>query len=284
MSDLLYKSLLYGLVTNNYIVPNIPLLFGKFPGDPFYPILKNLFFFLFIFLITFFIFRSHNSNLDMFKLKSTTDAPDINSTTLNDSLTILIVVLTLYFLISLFITPIQLIKLEYDSTFNTIFFILFFAVVSFIYAIITDRNIKYKTVSNGKNNVMMIIVGILFFLYSMYDEQLSGSIPGLSLIPTDIRKLLNLSIKISTLTDNAEFTDNLREKLSSILNDTQFDKFMNLIKVALSILPKPARMIINSFKSKTKILDKLLGTVDLNNISQLNKIIDSPLIKLLLIV
>ena len=96
--------------------------------------------------------------------------------------------------------------------------------------------------------------------------------------------ILNLSIKISTLTDNVEFTENLREELSSVLNDTQFDKFMNLIKVVLSILPKPARMIINAFKSNTKLLDKILGSVDLNNLSQLNKIIESPLIKLILMV
>jgi flagellar biosynthesis protein FlhB len=110
--DILTKAPLYIIATNPYIVPNIPILFGKLPGDEYYSLIKYVFFFLIIGIITFAIFSLHNKTLseDTSKNNDMKEIAKDWKTSLSDTVIMMFVVMLLYFLISVFIMPVQLIK------------------------------------------------------------------------------------------------------------------------------------------------------------------------------
>jgi len=281
MADILLKSLAYLLVTNNYVIPFLPIIFGKFQGDQYYALIKYMFFFGITFLITYLIFLSHNSNaIKPDDLKNANLS--IHQVSLNDALTIMVIVCILYFVISMWM-PVQLLKLEFDFAINSILIITSFAIIGSIYAAITDSNIKLKTVSGTKNIVLSIILLVLFVLYTLYDDAISGTIPGLNLIPPQIKQVLNLALKINNLKDgDSGVTDQLKTSLSGIVTDAEFDRLLYLTKLILDIIPKPAMVILDKFKSKTALLDKLLGPINFTHPEQMKKFIDNPLIKLFL--
>lgn len=281
MADILVKSIAYLLVTNNYVIPFLPALFGKFPGDQYYALIKYMFFFGITFLITFLIFMSHNSgsikkeDLDKEKLS-------LWDVSMNDALTMMVIVLILYFGISMLL-PVQLIKLEFDYIFNSIFIIVSFAIIGAIYAAITDINLKFKTVNGIKNIVLGVILLVLFVLYTLNDEAISGTIPGLNLIPPQVKQILNLAIKLGD-PDNMDqdVLDKLKASLDGALSDGEFNRLLSLTKSALRVLPEPAQKLIDTIKSKQHILDKLLGPFDVSNSHKVKEVVANPLFKLLL--
>ena len=281
MADILVKSLAYLLVTNNYVIPFLPVIFGKFQGDQYYALIKYMFFFGITFLITYLIFLSHNSSsIKPDDLKNSNLS--IHDVSLNDALTIMVIVFVLYFVISMWM-PVQLLKLEFDFAVNSILIITSFAIIGSIYAAITDSNIKFKTVSGTKNIVLCIILLVLFVLYTLFDDAIAGTIPGLNLIPPQIKQILNLSLKISNLKDgNTAVVDQLKTSLNGIVTDAEFDRLLYLTKLILDIVPKPAMVLIDKFKSKTALLDKLLGPINFTHPEQMKKFVENPLIKLFL--
>jgi len=281
MADILVKSFAYLLVTNNYIVPFLPVLFGKFQGDQYYALIKYMFFFGITFLITYLIFLSHNSGAikkeDLEKEKL-----DLFSISLNDALTIMVIVFIIYFGVSM-LMPIQFLKLEFDFFINSFIIITAFAIIGSIYAAITDSRLKFKTVSSTKNIVLSIILLVLFVLYTLNDDAISGTIPGFNLIPPQIKQVLNLALKINNLkNDESGAIDQLRTSLYGIVSDSEFDRLIYLTKVVLDIIPKPAMVFIDKFKSKTALLDKLLGPINFTHPEQMKKFVEHPLIKLFL--
>jgi len=280
--DILFKSPLYLIATNKYIVPNIPILFGKFPGDDNYALIKNIFLFMIISIITYYIFSSYNKKLAD-SLTSDEEKNNITNfkTSLSDTVTVMFVVLSLYFAISMFL-PVQLIKIEYDTVFNSIFFILAFAVVSLIYLFISN-NIKFiKNPNYIKISIFSLGIIILFILYIVFDSQLSGNIPGINLIPSQIKKLINIAIKVDGA--DPQFLQDLKNNLitNSSIEASDFDKLMRLKDIAYSSMPSFAKSVLDKFKTRSKLLDKLLGPIDLENINQMSNIIDNPVIKIML--
>jgi len=171
MADLLLSSLTYLLVTNKYVVPYIPYLLGITSFSPYYPIVKNAGFFFLTFLLTFIIFYIHNRRNPDYKDKNKNpNNIGIAKISYNDTLTVMFVVLLIYFLASILIPPVQFLKIKYDNTINSVFFVVAFGVISFLYAIITDNNIKIKTISGFKNTFLTIAIFILFGLYVMFND------------------------------------------------------------------------------------------------------------------
>jgi hypothetical protein len=286
--DTLLKAPLYIIATNPYIVPNLPLLFGKFPGDEYYSLMKYVFFFLFIAIITYAIFSSHNGQLadDSSKSEEMKNIAKEGKTTLADTVIIMFVVMFIYFLISVFFFPVQLIKVQYEAAFNSIFFVVAFGLISFIYTLITDNMLDAKKASDLKTNVFGIGLTILLILYVLFDGQISGSVPGLDLIPPQIRKLMNLSIKIDAIRSGGDtmFINELKDKLTSSgrVTASEVDKLIRISAVALDSMPPIARSFIDRFKNQTNTIDKLLGPVDIDNVSQMADFIGNPLVKIML--
>jgi hypothetical protein len=126
----------------------------------------------------------------------------------------------------------------------------------------------------------------MLVLYVLYDNQLSGGIPGINLIPPQIRKLMNLALKIDGLRTggNPQFLREIKTKLmaSGKVQGTEVDKLIHLSGIALSSMPPVARSFIDKFKKQTRVLDKLLGPVDLGNVNQVSEFLGNPLIKIML--
>ena len=61
--DILLKAPFYLIATNSFLVPKLPIIFGKHPGDEYYSAIKYFFFFVIILLITNAIFYTHNGRL-----------------------------------------------------------------------------------------------------------------------------------------------------------------------------------------------------------------------------
>lgn len=286
--DTLLKAPLYIIATNPYLVPNLPILFGKLPGDEYYSLIKYFFFFLIIALITLGIFAAHNQNLanDPTRSDDIKNAASNWKTTLSDSLTIMFVVMLLYFLISMLFLPVQLVKIEYEELFNSFFFIIAFGIISFVYTLITDNLVQGKNPNDLRTNIMGVGIVVLYILYILNDASISGGIPGLNLIPVQVRKLMNLAIKIDGLRTggNPLFLKELRMKLTEDgqITNMEVNKLIKLTGIALSSMPPVARAFIEKFKKQTNLLDKLLGPVDLNNITQMSEFIGNPIIKIML--
>jgi hypothetical protein len=285
MANLLLSSLTYLLVTNKYVVPYLPYLLGITSFSPYYPLVKNAVFFFLTFLLTYIIFYIHNRRNPDYKDKTKNPKNfSIGSISYNDTLTVMFVVLLIYFLISVLIFAVPILKITFDTTFDSIFFVVAFGVISFLYAIITDYSIKLKTISAFKNTFLTIAIFILFALYTVFNDKISGSLPGLNLIPNNVKRLINLSIKMS-IAKEADLKKSLKDIFKDSLTDDAINKFVKLIKAAFGIIPETGRKIIDKFKGQTHILDKLLGgPIEINQqyAKQLKEIIDNPMIKLAL--
>ena len=286
--DILLKLPLYVIATNPYIVPNIPMIFGKFPGDEYYTLMKQVFFFLIMTIITYGIFASHNSNLanDPSKSEEMKNIAKNWKTSLSDTVLVMFVVLLLYFLISMFFMPVQLIKIQFEEVFNSFFFVIAFGIIALIYALITDNLAFAKDPNDIKTNIFSIGIVVLLVLFVLFDGQLSGGIPGLNLIPPQLRKLMNLALKINGLStgDNPQFLKEITAKLtaSGKVQGADVNKLIRLSGSALKSMPPIASEFIKNIKNQTKLLDKLLGPVDLGNVKQISDFIGNPLIKIML--
>jgi hypothetical protein len=176
--------------------------------------------------------------------------------------------------------------MEYEEIFNSIFFVLAFGLISFVYTLVTDNIAIAKKQNDVKTNIFSIGVVVLLVLYVLYDDKLVGGLPGINLIPVQIRKLMNIALKINSLRDgnNYNFINNLKSNLTANnqVSEADVDNLVYLSRIALKSIPKPAQMFIDRFKDKTQLLDKMLGPVDLKNTSQISNFMANPLIKMML--
>ena len=281
--EILLKSFSYLVVTNNYIVPYAPYLFGQFPGSTNYAFVKNMFFFGLTFLITFLIYYSYNStaitkeDLDKEKL-------DLKTVTLNDTLTMMLFVFIAFFIISMF-PVVQILKIKFGAYMNSWLIFYNFALWGSLYMYLTSKNLKFKTVNNIKIIVLALLLFVLFIIYTINDSAISGTIPGFDFIPYQIKQILNVALKIQNLQQGkTEFLKELKENLKDTLNDTQFTKFEALLKAVLTIIPKKGigATIFEKFSKQSNVLDKLLGPVDLTQLDKFKEILKNPIIQLIL--
>lgn len=258
--------------SNQYVINNIPYLFRIMPGDNYYSLIKYFFLFIVIFLIIY------------LTLYSNTEKDKKENSTYSDTIIIMSIVLTLYFIVSLF-PAIQLLKLKFETTFNVIFFSISFFIITFIYTTVFNNNVS---TNNIKNTLFGVFILILFILYVIFDETLTGTIPGVNILPPFVRKLLHIAIKLNLINDSSnaniiEFNKFKQNMLSTnkISND-EFTKLMIVLKIILKSTPKTLLSVIDKFKKETDILNKLLGTVNVDSIDNIASIIHNPFVKLLL--
>lgn len=277
--DIIPKSLGYLIVTNPYIIPLAPMLFGQVPGDQYYALTKNLFFFIGVFVITMIIWHTHNS-------KSNNPQHKELQTTFKDSTTVMFIVLLAYFLVSILFPATQLIKIQFEEIFNSIFFVLAFAIVGFAYSMISE-NISF--IKTGGGNIRNIVFSsgilILFILYTLFDAQISGTIPGINFIPLQIRKMLNIAIKLNNArAGDPYFINSLTNELTSTgqVSHDEVGKLINVAFVALSSIPEKGLMLLDKIKDNSTVLDKLLGPVDLTDLDMLIDYIGHPFVKMFL--
>lgn len=271
MAEIIPLSFAFYIVTNKYF-KYLPILLGKPPGDVYYPIVKNLLFFIVSFLITLSIFYFHNNNklnLDDLKKRNLS----LFDVTLSDTLTIMLIVFSIYFAISI-LPIISIPKIMFESKINTALIVIIFSIVSLIYTLITDSRINYKYVSTTKNVGFSIGLFILFFLFVLYDDQISGSIPGFGLIPPKLKTIINIALQIENGVDIKSKIIANQEAIG--VSNEEINNLLFTANLFLKHVPSKARFIIDKIKDNQEIIEKIFGSA--NSVEDFKQLFSDPLV------